>query len=54
MFPVFEQGYYRVQPVYVKDVAAQAAVSGSRGESFVADAAGTETFTFEELLLLLN
>ena len=53
VFPVFGTGDYPVQPVYAEDLAAQAVDAGSRGDSFVADAAGPDTFTFEELLWLL-
>ena len=42
-----------MQPVYAEDLAALAVDTGSRGDSFVADPAGPETFTFEELLRLL-
>ena len=52
-FPVFGRGDYPVQPIYAEDLAAQAVDAGSKGESFVVDAAGPETFTFEELLRLL-
>ena len=50
VFPVFGNGNYPVQPVYAEDLAALAVDAGSRGDSFVADAAGPDTFTFEELL----
>ena len=53
VFPVFGRGDYRLQPVYAGDLAAQAVDAGALRESFVADAAGPETFTFEELLRLL-
>ena len=53
VFPVFGNGDYKVQPVYAEDLAALAVDAGSRGDSFVADAAGPDTFTFEELLRLL-
>ena len=53
VFPVFGKGDYKVQPVYAEDLAAQAVAAGFRSDSFVADAAGPETFTFEELLRLL-
>ena len=53
VFPVFGNGNYPVQPVYAEDLAALAVDAGSRGDRFVADAAGPETFTFEELLSLL-
>ena len=53
VFPVYGNGDYQVQPVYAEDLAAQAVAAGSRDDSFVAAAAGQETFTFEELLRLL-
>ena len=53
VFPVFGDGKYPVQPIYAEDLAAQAVAAGSRTDSFVADAAGPETFSFEELLRLL-
>ena len=53
VFPVFGSGDYRVQPIYVEDLAAQALAAGFRTDSFVADAAGPDTFTFEELLRVL-
>ena len=52
VFSVFGRGDYRVQPIYVGDLANQAVSAGSRSDSFVADAVGTETFTYEELLRL--
>ncbi len=54
VFPVFENGDYRVQPIYAGDLAAQAVAAGLGSDSFVADAAGPDTFTFEELLRLLT
>ena len=53
VFPVFGSGDYQVQPIYAEDLAAQAVDGGLRTDSFVGDAAGPETFTFEELLRLL-
>ena len=53
VFPVFGNGNYPVQPVYAEDLADLAVAAGFRSDSFVADAAGPETFTFEELLWLL-
>ena len=53
VFPVFGKGDYRVQPIFVKDLVAQAVAAGAQGDNFVADAAGPERFTFEELLHLL-
>ena len=53
VFLVYGGGDYPVQPVFVEDVAAQAVDAGSHGEGVVADAAGPETLSFEELLRLL-
>ena len=53
VFPVFGDGGYRVQPIYAEDLAAQAVAVGSGSENSVADAAGPETFSFEELLRFL-
>ena len=52
VFPVLGRGDYKVQPIYAEDLAAQAA-AGFRSDSFVAAAAGQDTFTFDELLRLL-
>ncbi len=53
VFPVYGNGDYPVQPVYVEDLAAQAVEAGSQSENSVADAAGPDTFSFEGLLRLL-
>ena len=53
VFPVYGSGDYPVQPVYAEDLAAQAVEAGSQSWNIVADAAGPETFTFDELLRLL-
>ena len=53
VFPVYGNGDYPVQPVYVEDLATQAAAAGSESENSIADAAGPETFSFETLLHLL-
>ncbi len=53
VFPVYGNGDYPVQPVYVEDVAAQAVEAGAQSENSVADAAGPDTISFEALLRLL-
>ena len=53
IFPIYGNGDYAVQPIYVEDLAAQAVEAGSQSESSVADAAGPDTFSFEALLRLL-
>ena len=51
--PVYGNGDYPVQPIYVEDLAAQAVQAGSQSENSVADAAGPYTSSFEALLRLL-
>ena len=53
VFPVFGWGDYPVQPVYAEDLAAMVVDAGSRNDSIVMDAAGSERFTYEGLLRLL-
>lgn len=55
-FPVFVvpgSGDYRLQPVFVDDVAAIAVAAGRKDESLVVDAAGPEVYTFEDLVRLI-
>ena len=47
VFPIFGNGEYQVQPMYAGDLAAQPVAAGSRNNSFVADATGPDTFTFD-------
>ena len=53
LFSVFRSGEYPVQPVGAVDLAAQAVKAGSREDSLASDAAGPDTFIFEEPLSLL-
>lgn len=53
VFPVFGKGDYQVQPIFAEDLASQAVAAGSGTENVITDAAGPETFSFEELLRLL-
>ena len=56
-FPVFGvpgDGRYRVQPIYVEDMAAQLAEAAAREDSYTLDAVGPETFTFEELVRFIG
>jgi NADH dehydrogenase len=50
VFFVFGRPAYRLQPIYVDDLAAIAVRQGSRSESAVINAIGPETFTFRELV----
>jgi len=51
--PVFlipGSGDYRLQPVFVEDLADLAIEAGERGDDVILDAVGPEMFTFEELV----
>ena len=50
LFPIAGRGDYRVQPVFVDDVARLAVDSASGDGNVTLDAVGPETFTFEELV----
>ena len=55
-FPLFAvpgSGDYRVQPVFVEDVAELAVRLAHQEEDVVVDAAGPETYTFDELVRLI-
>ncbi|MBA7605642.1 hypothetical protein ES703_12776 [subsurface metagenome] len=55
-FPVFAvsgSGDYRVQPIFVEDLAEIAVSAGHKDDNIVIDAVGPETFTFEELVRLI-
>ena len=55
-FPLFAvpgSGDYRLQPVFAEDVAEIAVNAAHRDESTVLDAAGPETYTFDELVRLI-
>jgi NADH dehydrogenase len=50
VFGVFGDGRYRIQPIYVDDLAKLAAEQGAGSENVVIDAIGPETFTYRELV----
>ncbi len=52
-FIVPGDGQYRLQPVYVEDVAQIAVEAGQRSENITIDAVGPESFQFEELVRLI-
>jgi NADH dehydrogenase len=54
VFGVFGSGDYRIQPVYVGDVAELAVEASGRKDNVVCDAAGPEVYTFEELVRLMH
>lgn len=49
VFGMFGDGRYRLQPIYVDDLAALALEQGAKTENTVIDAIGPETFTYREL-----
>ncbi len=50
VFGVFGDGNYRIQPIYVDDLAKLAVEQGESGESVIMDAIGPETFTYRSLV----
>lgn len=50
VFGVFGDGRYRVQPIYVDDLAALAIEQGKNRENVIINALGPETFTYRELV----
>jgi NADH dehydrogenase len=53
VFPIFGTGAYRLQPVYVGDLATLAITVSRGARSISVDSAGVEAFTFEEFIGLL-
>ncbi len=50
VFTVFGDGQYRLQPIYVDDLAELAVEQGENEENSIIDAIGPETFTYRELV----
>jgi len=50
VFGVFGDGNYRLQPIYVDDLAKLAVTMGKEKENRIIDAIGPETFTYKELV----
>jgi NADH dehydrogenase len=50
VFGVFGDGEYRLQPIYVEDLAELAVQQGTQRENVIIDAIGPETFTFRGLV----
>lgn len=53
VFPIFGSGLYRVQPVFVEDLADIAVHQSTNAPGTAVDAIGPETFTFQELVALI-
>ena len=54
VFPIFGDGGYTLQPVYVGDVAAIAVSCARAQQGVILDAIGPESFTFEEFVRLVS
>ena len=54
IFAVFGSGEYRIQPVFVEDVAEIAVSLGHKDDNIVIDAVGPETYTFNDLVHLIR
>ncbi|MBI3583544.1 MAG: NAD(P)H-binding protein [Nitrospinae bacterium] len=50
IFGVFGDGNYRLQPIYVDDLAKLAVEQGQKTENCIIDTIGPETFTYRELV----
>lgn len=53
IFAVFGSGDYRIQPVFVEDVAEIAVSAGHKNDNIVMDAVGPEIYTFDKLVRLI-
>lgn len=53
VFPIFGSGRYRLQPIYVEDMADIVVNAGQHDDNEIIDAVGPDIFTFEELVRLI-
>ena len=53
IFTVFGSGDYRIQPIFVEDLAEIAVSAGHKDDNIVLDAVGPEIYTFDELVRLI-
>jgi NADH dehydrogenase len=54
VFGVFGSGEYRLQPIYVDDLASLAVEQGAKRDNVIIDAIGPETFTYRELIKVIG
>jgi uncharacterized protein YbjT (DUF2867 family) len=52
-FPIFGSGDYRLQPIYVEDMADLVVNAGQQNENLILDAVGPDVYTFEQLVQLI-
>lgn len=53
LFPLFGSGDYRLQPVYVEDMADLVVNAGQQNDNMLVDAVGPDIYTFEQLVRLI-
>ena len=54
VFGVFGDGQYKLQPIYVDDLAQLAVACGARRDNSIVNAIGPETFTYRELVATIG
>jgi len=54
VFGVFGSGEYRLQPIYVEDIASLAIEQGAKRDNVIIDAIGPQTFTYKELVNVIG
>ncbi|MFH1131685.1 MAG: NAD(P)H-binding protein, partial [Pseudomonadota bacterium] len=54
VFPIFGDGGYTIQPIFVGDLASIAITCGAKHGNETVDAIGPETYSFEELVRLIS
>lgn len=54
VFGVFGDGQYRVQPIYVDDLAELAVTWGARRDNVIVNAIGPETYTYRDLVAMIG
>jgi NADH dehydrogenase len=54
VFGVFGSGEYRLQPIYVEDIASLAVEQGAKRDNVIIDAIGPQTFTYKELVNVIG
>lgn len=53
VFPIFGSGQYKLQPIYVEDMADLVVQAGQREDNMLIDAVGPDIFTYESLVRLV-
>jgi nucleoside-diphosphate-sugar epimerase len=54
VFGVFEDGQYKLQPIYVDDLAQLAVEQGKQTSNVIINAIGPETFTYRGLVEVIS